>query len=460
MRKILFFALFLLPMATLMAQPEVCRRKYSQKLEEGIGLYNGGKYEEAARSFNSAHCEALTLVQHEGLNEWAKKCKDGINARRKTGSGAGKSGSGKAGSTAATKKPAGKPKVDILYTGYMKATCNGDVRGAELELLITAENIKGNKLRLCCFIAPINGSGKVNKASPLASAYTLEGGLSGVEKEVTFAEDEACTSVTVFVPFGVMDFAGDYTTQMMKADMYIYQKGEKKPMAEDHEVYEGLSPHTISFGGRIDNYDLEVGYLGGLLGAVPAVCKGNNVIWENLPYWIKQDEVGDIHVTENSSSSPRTATLHVSSTGGGNVVNVNIRQKGKTADDHATASVKDVWKDEMMRDAARNIKQLNIHVEFEISGARGKDISVYVKFYCPDGRTPLVNDKGERVEASWTEHCRYTETYFDDFPVSMWLNDVTKAANNKAHEAIYYIQISIDEGQTWLTQSGPYTIKW
>ena len=60
MKNLLFFCLFVCSSVTLIAQPEICRKNYSQKLNEGIAMYNKGDYSNAARN---EHCQTNRPAQ-------------------------------------------------------------------------------------------------------------------------------------------------------------------------------------------------------------------------------------------------------------------------------------------------------------------------------------------------------------------------------------------------------------
>lgn len=489
MRKI-FFSLFFLSLTFSVAAQRgggySCESNYQNKYNEGKSLYGRGDFRAAAKAFSAANCPDLSAAKKVDLDKWAKKCRDGINSsnRRPASTNSGNSGTSANSSNSnnngnssgsvnsrippAKPKPAvERPKVEILYSGYLKATCDENIRGAELQLLITAKNVKQDRLRVRCLISPQEGSGHVNDDSPLAYLYTVDGTLSGQEQVIDFSNEE-CASVTVFVPFGVMDFGGNYTAQMMKVDLFLYQMGETSPIAELHELYEGLSPHTITLGGSIDNYDDAVDFRGGLLDLHPAVCSGNQVLYENLPYWIKLDGEG-LHVLDNTSSSPRSATFQVSSSGGGNVINVNISQEGRL-NAHATATIKRVWSDKAVINAAQNLYKVSVHLKCELSGVRDKEITYGVFFYKPDGN-PLLDVNGEPLVVTEKDYFEDSEIIIDDSEIllqllrtntgpKLYYRDGRQAATDIGDEATYYLKMSDDDGQTWITQSGPHTIRW
>lgn len=451
MNKLYSFVAFLFLASSLVAQPKVCKEDF----QKALGLKNKGEYKAAATAFEkAAKCPGFMATERNQCKELAKTCNN-LARKASTKGGNGKTKTGKNEGS----KPKGKPEAERLFSGYLRATCNGSIRGAQMNVLVSAKNLTDNKLIVRCLISPKDGSGHVNTESPMAGDYTIEGGLSGQEQEVTFANEEEWVEVNIFVPFAVMDLAGNYAPQMMKSDLYIFQNGAKTPLAEYHDVYDALTTHTITLDGHIDDYELEVGYLGGLLELQPAVCSGNEVIWENIPSWITRDAAG-LHVDGNNSPDDRAAIIHVFSSGGGNIINLSILQNGRSEDDRTTATINKTWLEEIMRNPAQNLKQLNVHVACEIVGANNKEVTLYAYFYCPDGTTPLLDDKGEQVVAWEKVFCDYAESAFDDIVLPMWLNSVTNAKNNKEKEARYYILFSEDDGQNWIGRYGPYTIKW
>ena len=135
------------------------------------------------------------------------------------------------------------------------------------------------------------------------------------------------------------------------------------------------------------------------------------------------------------------------------MINIILNQKGRE-NKNATAKINQIWHE------VKNSRQLNIHVDCEITGARGKEILASVFFYCSDGKTALLDNSGKQVIASGKAVANYTETYFDDFPIAMWYNSVTGATNNNSNKAVYYVYISDDGGKSWIAQSAPYTITW
>lgn len=459
--------MFLATASMAFSQPP-CER-YNKHYPEGVRLAASGQYKKAIAAFNSAQCPSLTTVKKAEIQVKVKECQDKLNSIEK----AKRSASKKPATTqapVATKTPdapqettevqtAEEPPVEVLYCEYLKATCRDGVRGVELMVTVFGRDLIDNRLHVNCVVSPKNGSGKVVDSSPLAASYTVEDHQPGQAQILNLPDGEVCASTTFFIPFSVMDFMGDYSQQPMNTDIFVYRTGESMPVAKYHaDSEEGLAPYTITVNRRTTDCNIEAPYSGGVLDLDLAVCPGNSVVWTDLPYWIKSDEEG-IHVTENPSTSPRSATIHVASTGGGNVVNVNISQKGRESMS-ATATVNKVWLEDILRDAENDIHQLNVHVDCEITGAKGKEIRVYAYFYCPDGTTPLLDENREPVVAYGRATSNYTETYFDNFPIAMWLHSVTEAVNNKAHEAKYYIKISEDGGESWIATSGPYTINW
>lgn len=468
MKRILFYVLFLATASMTFAQGP-CEKRYNKHYPEGVSLAGKGKYREAIKEFQSAQCESLTAVDKAKILAKVEECKNKLNASEKAKSSKPKKPAATQApveaktpdtSPATTEmQPAGEPPVEVLFCEYLKATCRDGVRGVELMVTVFGRDLIDNRLHVNCVVSPKNGSGKVVDSSPLAASYTVEDHQPGQAQILTLPDGEVCASTTFFIPFSVMDFMGDYSQQPMNTDIFVYRTGENKPVAKYHaDSDEGLAPYTITVNRRTSDCNLEAPYSGGVLSLDLAVCPGNSVVWTDLPYWITSDEEG-IHVTENSSPSPRSATIHVSSTAGGNVVNVNISQKGRE-NMRATATVNKVWLEDILRDAENDIHQLNVHVDCEITGAKGKEIRVYAYFYCPDGTTPLLDENREPVVAYGRATSNYTETYFDNFPIAMWLHSVTEAVNNKAREAKYYIMISEDGGESWIGQSGPYTITW
>lgn len=441
----------LLVASSLTAQPEICKNDW----DKAVKLRNEHKYKEAASAFRkAAECPGFVATDKVQLYDLAKKCESLVK-----GSGKDKTQTQKPNPTAKPSKPTGRPEVEILYSGYIRAACNGGVRGAEMEVLMSAKNLKNKNLIIRCMISPKDGSGLVNVTSPLAAEYTLEGGLAGQEQEVSFVEEEEWVNVKIFVPFSVMDFSGDYSAQMIKSDLYVFQKGDKSPIAENHCVYDALSPHTIALGGRVGDYILETDWLGGLLDLHPAVCAGNEVLWRDLPSWIVMDDAG-VHVTENPSPDSRTATLHVSSSEGGNVVNVIINQKGREEGQGAIARINSVRLEENYVHPRVGVRQVRIHVECEVSGARGKEIRAYAILYCSDGVTPMHTSTGDEMKYFGRGIADYTESAFDDIPVCVSYRSLYDASNCGDNKAVYYICISEDQGESWLAKSGPYTLTW
>lgn len=457
MYKLLFSVVIFFITSTLSAQPELCKKDY----EKAIDLRNKHNYSAAASAFErAAECPGVTATESAQCKELAKKCRNSANKNtvRKPKTVSGNTPITEPSGTASN-KPNENPRVEILFSGYLRATCNGGIRGAEMNVLISAENLKGNNLVVRCFISPKDGSGRVDALSPLSVDYSLENGLSGQEQEVAFVDNGEWVNVNIFVPFSVMDFAGDYSARMMKSDLYVFLKGNKTPLAEHHEVYDALSPHSITLGGRIGDYPLDVDWKGGLLDLHPAVCSGNDVLWQNVPSWVVSDEEG-LHVTENDTPTPRTSTLHVTSSGGGNVINVIIRQKGRTEGQGASAKINAVWLEENVVDPRIGIRRFRIHVDCEVSGARGKEIRAYAAFYGPDGTTPIRLSSGNDFKCFTKAIADYTESAFDDIPINVSYSTLSSALNNSGNSAIYYVYISEDKGQSWMAQSGPYTVTW
>lgn len=450
MRKVLFFAWCICVPIFLIAQPEVCKRNYTVKLDEGIALYKKGDYRNAARTFKSAHCPSLTATQHAGLDDWAMRCARGINAEKvKTAVGGNK----------VTQKPKEKPEVEILYSGYLRATCSEGIRGAELAVLVTAKNLRGNKMIIRCIISPQDGDGKVNNSSSLASMYTVGDGLSGQEQDLVYGDGEECATTTIFVPFSVMNLSGNYSPQSMKADMYVYLPNDNNIVAEHHQVYNELSPHTITLEKRTDDFNIDVDFLGGFRKLGPAVCTGNKIIWDGLPSWATTDNEG-IHIMENASSEDRSATIRVSSSEGGNVINVTINQKGRKEGQTAIAKINKVWLENNYGYSGNGAGRCKIHVNCEVSGARGKEIRFYAVFFCSDGKTPLRLPSGNELKCSARALADYTESAFDDVPISISYSSLSSAENCSDRKAVYYIRVSDDKGQSWIAQSGPYVITW
>lgn len=472
MRKILLSIFFF--SLTVPVTAQFCETIYKQKFSEGKSLYSKGQYEEALKAFKNAHCRDLSATKHAELDEWALKCKKAGNSsgskKKPSTSNTSNNSSTSSSITVPSKPKPAKPKVEFLYSGYLRATCDGNVRGAQMLFLFTAENIKDDRLKVRCSISPQEGSGMVNKNSPLADEYTLDNGLSGQEQIVRLSDDEEFSSVTVFVPFGVMDFGNDFTEQMMKMDLYVYQAEDNTLITELHDIYPSISPYTITVNGSTDDFDLDVDYQGGVLSEIRyAVCQGNGVVWSNLPYWVSEDENGFLHVASNKSTSPRSATLHVTSSEGGNVVNINIFQKGNE-NTSASAKIKRVWSEQTVLNPDQYLYKISIFLKCDLFGVLDKEITYGVFFYESNGK-PMIGVDGNPLVVT-------EKDYFDD-PEELNVNSEIllqlirsdagsrlffrngrEAVDNPSREAVYYIKLSEDDGQTWFAQSGPHTIKW
>ncbi|MGX8712598.1 MAG: hypothetical protein ACSW8I_02780 [bacterium] len=448
MRRILFLVVFLMTAVLLKAQYVDCNTNYAQKLDEGTTLYHNGDYRAAAKAFGTAHCPLLNASQHAGLDDWAQKCVVGINAQSRSAF--------EANQDATVKKPSVrlKPEVEILYAGYVKATCEGSVRGAEVMALVFARNLPDSALRVCCVIGPREGGGRVLESSPLAQEYTVNGDRSGQERLVLFDRGEECRIVEFFVPFSVIDFKGNYSPQPLNCDFFVYPREGNVPLAKCHMEFDGLSPHTITVDGHTGDYDLDVDYFGGLFDPLIAVCSGNEPRWSGFPSWIVSDEEG-IHITDNETIEPRSAVLHVSSTGGGNVININVFQKGRKEELVPTAVVNRVWHDGV------GTKKMAVHVDCEVSGARGRELRVYALFYCEDGTTPLLDIDGDEIKPYAKALAGFTESAFDDIPVFVSHYLLSTATNNGGrHSGVYYICVTENKGFTCLARSGPHNITW
>ena len=452
MRKIIAILIIMLLSLASVAQPD-CRSKSQSQRTKGEFLFRKGEYKEAIKLFKAASsCPAISRTEQEKLSVLVKKCTEALVAHRYSDT---LSESDQTVTTVAVVKQ----QVEFLYVDYLKSICDGKTRGAELSVVLLVQNYKGSRLRLVCKMAPKNGSGKINESYSSAAEYTIDGGMSGQEQEFFVDDDELYLPVTIFVPYGVMDFAGDYSPQAVKADLFVYMNGGESYVTEFHRMYDDISPHTITVGGRSDEYDLIVEYNGGLLDIMPAVCYGNDVVWSNFPSWINSDLYG-IHITENTTSETRYATLKVTSTEGGNVVNVNITQKYRAEGQLSSGKVNDVWMEENLIEDNQGVKKVRFHVDCEVTGARGKEVSLYILFYNPDGITPLLNADGKNVMCSSMSKAPYTDTRWDDFPITTSYKCFTDAQNNSVHEAKYYVCLSEDGGKTWIVKSGPYIIRW
>lgn len=294
-----------------------CENQFKKYFGYGKSLFEKGKYTDAAQNFsNAVNCLHVTATQRAEVDEWKEKCRNAINAaahKKKT-----------------NPNPAAKPKVDIIYSDYIQSVCNEGLYGAQLQLLIMAQNIKKNKLRLCAFMAPLNGNGKVNYDSPLALDYTLKGGLSGQEQAISFDNGDECVAVTIFVPYAVMNFNDLNAFHQINTDIYVYLNGETSPISENHKVYERIATYTIVLKGSVNYYDYEADAEGGLLFDISDIKSCGNyhfdeLKWSDVPSWIKIDREG-FHILRNVSSSSRSASIHVQHPFGGNIVTVNIRQ--------------------------------------------------------------------------------------------------------------------------------------
>ena len=300
----------------LSAQPDVCKSNYTKKLDEGISLFNNGKYREAARTFSDAHCPAITTAQHVGLDEWASKCVDALNKRkRKT----------------IPKKNLAKPEVEILYSGYIKAVCKGNLRGAELKVVISTKNLKGHTIDVVCIIASMTGSENVLAGTDSTGIYTAQDGKSGQKQHFFISDHEEYTTINFFVPFNVMDYDRSLLWQNLNSTISVTVDESQKTIAQESQTYESIETYTFTFR-KGTRKILGLDYMGGFIEWTDfASCEGNKVeeiIITRMPNWITRDEDG-IHVAENPSPSPRTATLKASLVTGGNSVEIIIKQQGR-----------------------------------------------------------------------------------------------------------------------------------
>lgn len=355
---------------------------------------------------------------------------------------------------------AAQPHVDLLQSGGIHATCNEGRRGAEFKVVIVAKNLKDKKLVARCLIAPVSGSGRVAVGSDPSGKFTVQG-MSGQQQEFEVAGQEENISATFFVPFSVMFLGGKYGAQNLKVDLTVTQAGSRTPLATLKQQFEGLETHTIAIEKCTDNYTWTkpIEYTGGTLDIQPAVCPGNKLVWSRLPAWITSDEDG-LHVAENTTNKSRSATVRVASSEGGNTIKVNLTQRSSLERPTATAQINQVWTEEDLVSQRDGYRKFVIHVDCDVSGARGKEIRAYALFYCPDGRVPLRSPSGEEITCFNKSRANYAESSFDDFPITVFYSRLSNAKNNRRKEAKYYVCISEDGGQSWIAKSGPYTIKW
>lgn len=351
-------------------------------------------------------------------------------------------------------------QVDILQSGQISATCNDGRRGAELNVTFRVKNMKGQRVHVRCLIAPQAGDGKVLSDSDPTGEYTLPGGLSGQEREFSVNGNDVRLDATFFVPFSVMDFHGNYSAQSLKSEITITDPLSGNILATLNQTYNNLQTHTVSVRQRTDTCNIETDYLGGCLEWENfAACAGNEIVISDLPKWVTRDEEG-LHILDNDTPKPRSTRLYVSSSEGGNIVELNIAQQGRKTTQKATARINSVWMDERISDSRDPIGILIIHVDCEVTGARGKEIRLYARFCKPDDDQPLLNAFGNPIELYNRASVTYAEAGFDDFSLTTFYNRFTSATNNTARQARFYICLSEDEGRTCLALSGPYTIKW
>jgi hypothetical protein len=305
----------------------------------------------------------------------------------------------------------------------------------------------------------MEGDGKILAGSDPEGKYTVQNGMSGQEQLFLVTDDEDYLSATFFVPFSVMNFNNNYAAQSMKSEIAIYPEGSNKVLASLSQFYDNLETHTVAVRDQIDSCDISAGYLGiGIGWENFAACPGNKIVFSNLPEWVREDAEG-LHVQDNSSPDQRRATVFVTSTEGGNTVKVNIIQEGRPQGQKATALINDVWMEEKVYDSRDDIGILKIHVDCEVNGARGKEIRVYALFYKADGETPLLNSNGQIMFFN-KSRATYAESRFDDFPLLTFYNRFTHAINNSTNTVTYYIGISEDGGESFITKKGPYTVTW
>ena len=445
MKKLYFIlaAVCMLVPAVTMAQSD-CGGASQKNRSQGEAAYKSGDYKKAIECFNdAASCPSITKKQREELDEWVGKCTQALKASKKQSA------------------PDATPQVEILYTGYITATCVEGRRGAKLDVVIEAKNLKDKRLKARCLMAPASGNGRILVGSDPKGNYTVQGAMSGQDQEFLVSDQVEYISATFFVPFSVMNFSGKYGAQNLKVDLSVTQVGGRTPLATLKQTYEGLEVHTIAVEKATDTYEWNkpIEYTGGTLDILPAVCPGNKFVWSRLPAWIKSDDEG-LHVAENPSDKSRTATIRVASSEGGNTVKVTVNQRGRLERETATGKINEVWTEEDLVSQRDGYRKFVIHVDCEVSGARGKEIRAYAVFYCPDGRIPLRSPSGEEITCFNKSRANYAESSFDDFPITVFYSRITNAKNNRRKEAKYYVCLSEDGGQSWIARSGPYTIKW
>lgn len=451
---------------------------YTTHRSKGIELYNSKRYDEAISQFNFAmKCAPRT---HD-LDRLIQRCIEGkkSQARKKAQEAAANENAAKPvqeereetrqpeveqpAPTVQEPEPEPEPEVKIISSRY-EGGCNQGRAGSTVTSLICVKNMKGQRVKARCYMAPERGGAKAMLAYDINGKYTVYGGKSGQEKEFAVDEDEVFLTATFFVPYNVMDFKGNYAEQPLKADLYVFQEtvDPKKenmniiPGGEAHEYFP-MHPVSIMVNGSSNDIDLPVDYEGGVLDLNIAACS-DEVKWSEMPAWIRVDAYG-IHIEENNTPTTREAVVTVSSSEGGAPIAIKVKQEGVTAD-KIEVKINQVKFDEHVVDNSYGAEVLRAHISVDIKGAHGRTMKAFLLFYAEDGTTPLVDKYGKEVKGFGMGSIPSNNAWFDDFVVRAYYNHFVNAVNVVGTLTKVYVAVSFDDGETFVARSGPYTIAW
>ncbi|MBQ7280659.1 MAG: BACON domain-containing protein [Bacteroidales bacterium] len=475
MRKFCFFLSLFAIVSIVEAQDFDC---YIKARAKGIEAYNQKNYSKAKEMFSVAK-RCATLPKHVDIDNWIAKCDQGMKAKIERVSQPN------------TQKKEGR----IICTNVTsRTTCSSNLMGLEITASFNVENMKGQAMESFCYLYPEyeyvefriddewdniqyrlddfkeRGMHKKVTESYANTPYNVNGVPGQTGKVIEIERDFEQITETYFIPFGAMNIL-TFDKQVFETMVVAYKSSKSSDVQKDmqkNENYEYtprldtvmtetfiFTPINLEIENSSNDKEITLSYGGGSLDLRIKVC--GEIIWEDLPSWLHaRQSSATIIVDENESTTPRYATVVVRPADGSNPVKLHITQEA--APELIPATINRVRTEYNV--GPDNNKQTVFHVDLDVEGQKNKNVRVYAVFYNVDDRTPLLDSSGNPIDAFSYGTPTNNSVNFPDFKIPISNIRFMSAANLQQKEVKVYVKVSLDKGDSFVTEDGPYTIKW
>ncbi|MBQ9587148.1 MAG: BACON domain-containing protein [Bacteroidales bacterium] len=350
-----------------------------------------------------------------------------------------------------------KPRIQ-RFNASMRIGCFHSRQGIEVTADFYAENLKGQSIYAECIVRPKESTTMSDRYR--GTEFDVHG-MPGQKGRILGVETgyENFTDV-FFVPFAAMDLQ-NYEEQPFDIILNIYQEDSPDSPISGGTFSGGVltEPITLYVDNDITDRRLYLDYQESMESFDIKVCGG--LQWLDVPSWIETTQAS-IFVTENESTSPRSAVLTIKPRDGGNSVRVHVSQEGRPAQAVVAQPQVEINNVRLEHNVigGDGRRKTVFHVDVDIRGKKDSQVQVCALYYNADGTTQLLDANGTWVTASTTVTPSHDNSNFSDVRFMVDNMRIFKAKNLQRNEVKIFVAVSFDGGNSWAAQSDVHTVTW